>query len=199
MKKTLVAAILGFAATASVMAQGRIVLDSYASAVLPYPLIRYGSGANGPLNTAVPSTAGYTIGVYYSTTAAVFNDPSGVAIPGGTFVLATGLGSTATMQPGGPGAGMFISNNDFAIPGNLGVTVYLVVVAYSGASYAGALPTDYIGHSAVFQVTANNGLGSGTPLGAAMQGFQVLPVPEPSTFALAGLGLAGLLIFRRRK
>lgn len=25
------------------------------------------------------------------------------------------------------------------------------------------------------------------------------PVPEPSTFALAGLGLAGLLIFRRRK
>jgi len=28
--------------------------------------------------------------------------------------------------------------------------------------------------------------------------FQVTPVPEPSAFALAGIGLAGLLIFRRR-
>jgi hypothetical protein len=27
----------------------------------------------------------------------------------------------------------------------------------------------------------------------------IIPVPEPSTFALAGLGLAGLVIFRRRK
>lgn len=29
-------------------------------------------------------------------------------------------------------------------------------------------------------------------------GFQIVAVPEPSTFALAGLGLASLLIFRRR-
>jgi hypothetical protein len=30
-------------------------------------------------------------------------------------------------------------------------------------------------------------------------GFTIVPVPEPSTFALAGLGAAALLIFRRRK
>jgi hypothetical protein len=29
--------------------------------------------------------------------------------------------------------------------------------------------------------------------------FNAVAVPEPSTFALAGLGLASLLIFRRRK
>ena len=29
--------------------------------------------------------------------------------------------------------------------------------------------------------------------------LNVTPIPEPSTFALAGLGLAGLLIFRRRR
>ena len=196
MKKTLVAAILGLAATASVMAQGRIVLDTYASAVLPYPTVSYGPGANGPVNTLVPGAAGYTVGFFYSTTVAAFSDPSGVGTPGGTFVLATGTGSTTSLGTIPASAGLFTSSTDFAIAGNTGVPVYLVVVAYSGANYAGST---YRGHSSVFQVTANNSFGGGTALGGAMSAFQVLPVPEPSTFALAGLGLAGLLIFRRRK
>jgi hypothetical protein len=36
------------------------------------------------------------------------------------------------------------------------------------------------------------GLAGISPIGVA-------PVPEPTTFALLGLGAAGLLIFRRRK
>jgi hypothetical protein len=32
-----------------------------------------------------------------------------------------------------------------------------------------------------------------------LTGFTLVPVPEPSSFALAGLGMASLLIFRRRK
>jgi len=39
-------------------------------------------------------------------------------------------------------------------------------------------------------------LWSGTALTA---GFNLVPVPEPTTMALAGLGAAALLIFRRRK
>jgi hypothetical protein len=41
----------------------------------------------------------------------------------------------------------------------------------------------------------------GTTPGTTVQGFMLntVPVPEPSTFALAGLGAAALLIFRRRK
>jgi len=35
--------------------------------------------------------------------------------------------------------------------------------------------------------------------GGMSQNLVMLPVPEPSTFALAGLGAAALLIFRRRK
>ena len=197
MKKTLVAAIIGLAATASVMAQGRIVLDSYASAVLPYPTVTYGANSGGPLNGLVPGAAGYTVGVYYSLTAATFNDPSGIATPGGTFVLATGAGATTTLGTIPASAGLFTSSTDLAIAGNTGASpVYLVVVAYLGSSYETA---SVRGHSSVFTVTPNNSFGGGTPLGGAMSGFQVIGVPEPSTFALAGLGLAGLLIFRRRK
>ena len=190
MKKTLVATILGIATAASVHAQGRIVMDTYASAVAPYPLITYGTSG-----VPIPSSSGYTVGFYYSTVAATFNDPSGTGVPGGTFVLATGVGSTAPLGAIPASAGLFTSSTDFVIPGNFGVPVYLVVVAYNGANY---VTSTLRGHSTVFTVTANNSFGGGTPLGAAMQAFNI-PIPEPSTFALAGLGLAGLLIFRRRK
>jgi len=199
MKKTLVAAILGLAATASVMAQGRIVLDNYTSGVAPYATITYGANSGGTLNTAVLSTAGFTVGIYYSLTSATFTDPSGTAVPGGTFVLATGTGSTAAISADGPG---LVNNTaDLSITPNLGVTAWFVLVAYKGGTtYADPLST-IRGHSAVFTVVPNNSFGGGTPIGPAMAGlgFQVIGVPEPSTFALAGVGLAGLLIFRRRK
>jgi hypothetical protein len=41
--------------------------------------------------------------------------------------------------------------------------------------------------------------GTATPLADTFKGMTLQPVPEPSTFALAGLGAAALLIFRRRK
>jgi hypothetical protein len=198
MKKALVATILGLATAVAVMAQGRINLDTYASSPIggPYPTITYGAGVLGQTaGTGIASTDGYTVGLYYSTTAATFDDPTGVATPDGTFLLATGTGATSTFHPSFPG--LFFNNNDYTIAGNNGSAAYFIVVAYNGADYASSTVR---GHSAVFSVSPNAGLGGGTAFGTAMQGFQVLTVvPEPSTFALAGLGLAGLLIFRRRK
>jgi hypothetical protein len=57
--------------------------------------------------------------------------------------------------------------------------------------------TGNIGRSTLFTV---NVTASPTPVNSTVfPGFQVSAVPEPSTFALAGLGAAALLLFRRRK
>lgn len=71
---------------------------------------------------------------------------------------------------------------------------------YGAASYAAALTTPGAWAGSVSWAGA---VGPSTGLAASFSNPQlvmsVTPVPEPSTFALAGLGLAGLLIFRRRK
>jgi len=68
-------------------------------------------------------------------------------------------------------------------------------VGAGNANYATA--TGNVGRSALFTV---NVTASPTPVNSTIfPGFQVSAVPEPSTFALAGLGAAALLLFRRRK
>lgn len=199
MKKTLVATILGLATAASVLAQGRILLNDSGSTTQPYPYITYGAGSGGSGNISVGD--GFTVGFYYSATSATFDDLTGTAVPTSPFTLATGLGSTALINADYPG--LFDTPNEFTFP-TADATYYMVVVAYNGADYASSTVR---GHSAVFSIGPNLATGQGTTIGADpgagnMQGFQVFSttvVPEPSTFALAGLGLAGLLIFRRRK
>jgi hypothetical protein len=189
MKKILVAAIIGIATVGSVLAQGRIALDTYNAS--PYPAITYGAGAGGSGTV----NAGYTIGFYYSLTPDTFNDGTGVGIPGGTFLLGSGLNSTTPIVAGG----LFAATGDFTVPGWAAGSVYLVAVAYNGASYENSTVR---GHSAVFTLTPAINTDAAPKFGSQMTPFQVLPVaiiPEPSTFALAGLGLASLVIFRRRK
>jgi hypothetical protein len=55
------------------------------------------------------------------------------------------------------------------------------------------------GSSGVFNITAAVG-GTGTPPNPlGLRSFNLYFIPEPSSFALAGLGAAALMIFRRRK
>lgn len=68
-------------------------------------------------------------------------------------------------------------------------------------AYAAAGHGDVIGFSTIFQNTTG-GVGSPATPPATLTGltsFSLNPVPEPATFALAGLGAAAALIFRRRK
>jgi len=58
------------------------------------------------------------------------------------------------------------------------------------------------GKSALFNLSAIGGDFNTPPYPVGLQSFNIYTigaVPEPSTFVLAGLGAAGLLIFRRRK
>ena len=197
MKKALVATILGLAASASVMAQGRINLNSYNTP--SYPQITYGANSGGTQGTPVLAASAITIGIYYAAgTVAGGSDPSGNG-PSGSFAsgftLATGTGSSTVINTAGAGPGWFVSGPDFAIPGLVSGNATIIVVAYNGASYE---TSTIRGHSAAFNIVPAQGVATAPNLDG-MGAFSIIGVPEPSTFALAGLGLAGLLIFRRRK
>jgi hypothetical protein len=114
------------------------------------------------------------------------------------------LGQPATFQTGVQ-AGYF-TGGARTIPGfaggaNIAGQVRIWNTA-AGSTYAAALlsPIGEVQESIVFTLqlaTPPATPTSLTPLNG--QNLVLVPVPEPSTFALAGLGAAALLIFRRRK
>jgi hypothetical protein len=91
------------------------------------------------------------------------------------------------------------------IPGYAGGTTITgqvrVWAAASGSTYEAAFASGETGKSITFQLqlaTPPATPTSLTPLGTG-GGLTLVAAPEPSTFALAGLGAAAVLIFRRRK
>jgi hypothetical protein len=89
-----------------------------------------------------------------------------------------------------------IATTGAATPG--GATAWFIV---KGSVTIAAV--DYVGQTLPFQNPTGNPAASppGTPANLTGWTSPVLlsPVPEPSTIALAGLGVASLLLFRRRK
>jgi len=196
MKKTLVSAILGLAAIASVQAQGNINLYNYTSLGAVANPIVYGVGSGGTLGAGV-SAGGFTVGMYIAAgnIATAVNSSftgSNDAVTGMT--LATGTGATTPLGDFDPGE--YSAASEYSTGLGAAATVTVVVVAYNGASYASS---NIRGHSQAFTMTTTGGTEFAPNTGSFMNGFAVSLVPEPSTFALAGLGLASLLIFRRRK
>lgn len=116
-----------------------------------------------------------------------------------------------TSAAGGPttdGAGLFAS----AVFANTGFAVGAADTIQIRVWYAGGGAQTYEAALAAGVNTGKSGLLSITPADqtspsapsldtAGMAAFSVsaTPIPEPSTFALAGLGAAAMLIFRRRK
>ena len=137
------------------------------------------------------------------------------------LMIATGAIGTNTS------AGRFVGGNSLAVPGApLGASAAMMVRGWSanlGANYATALVNStilggYIGESAIapnFQFGGDPGTGfipSSPVFGGAFgivpqsgtRGFSLtyVPVvitPEPTSMALAGIGAAAMVIFRRRK
>jgi len=71
---------------------------------------------------------------------------------------------------------------------------------WTQASVAWAQGLIAAGRSAPFTVNAIGGAFNTPPnIEPGLTSFNILPIPEPTSFALAGLGAAALLIFRRRK
>jgi len=194
MKKALVVTILGLAAAVNTFAQGTVAFGNF-SVGLDAP-ITYGAGSGGLNGQLVPGPTFTAVLYYQFGSVSAPAGSGGATIPGGWTLAA---GSATAIDAGDPG--YFYGPNVSISPGYTPNSAISFIVAASGTVSG----TTYFGYSSAFTLSKIatgtdpvTGLGANV-VGSGFQAFVVNPVPEPSTFALAGLGLASLLIFRRRK
>jgi hypothetical protein len=202
MKKALVAAILGIALNITAShGQGYIIMENYklVNGVTPvFSGITYGNYAGAKANQFVGSQSGFKVDLLFSLDGgATYNLVVGSQTP--IFGPSVDGGSPTT-----DGAGSFLGPT-VTIPGYTSGSVAFLVRAFNGATYGAA--GSFAGTSAPFTISSLNTnplLPSGDLLalnGTTITGLQsfVIEIPEPSIFALAGLGAAGLMAFRRKK
>jgi hypothetical protein len=200
MKKSLIFAALGVAATAATsMGEGYVVFSSYAA-----------NGGIGPRTTIYGTStllnSTWTAGLYYAigTVSDPVNNSLAASIdslPTG-MTLYTGQNATAAYANSGWAKGLlgYFDGSVLTIPGYTSGPITFEVVAYQGTDYASATSR---GRSGSFTMTsiqssavAPSNFGDN---GQPMPNFDVVSVPEPSTLALAGLGGVGMLLAMRRK
>jgi hypothetical protein len=213
MKKLILAGCV-FTCAASVFAQGTIVFNNHVVGSIVAPV--YGVD---PANPSVPQSGntanGFPVGttVYGGATlsgtgftAQLWGGPANSPVT--ALQAATGY-SLAGFRTGAA-AGLWTTSADAAIiPGvGEGQIATLQVRAWDNAGgtittwAAATAPGSTVasGSSSLFQSQALGGV-SAPPNLVGLLSFSLAggAVPEPSTFALAGLGAVALLIFRRRK
>jgi hypothetical protein len=206
MKKTIVASILGLAATVGVSTsygQGNLVFGNYNFSSTP--------------NYSAPVTYnGQVVGSDFS--AELLYSPSGAAgtfnvIPGTlTPFYGTGLGDSAD------GGGLFpasatqiTSGQGYTAPSNgSALAAYFEVYAFNTAQVGSYAAGNIAGTSGVVHFStlatafnlhlAGDMFADNSDVVTPLTGFTVSAVPEPTTLALAGLGgLASLIALRRKQ
>jgi PEP-CTERM motif len=125
---------------------------------------------------------------------------------GWTLAVNNGTSAIASVNTAANGSVTYNGGFSFGVTGTAANTQYsLILIGWNGA-YAdpttAAANGSAVGWSSVFQYNSKDNLT--TPNNMAAQGanfgvFVPASVPEPSTMALAGLGGAAMLLFRRRK
>jgi hypothetical protein len=180
MKRTVALSLLGVAIASTAMGQGHVILSNYVSPYNSQVVWGANSGASGP----VLQTDGIVLQAFYG--AGVVVDENTLT-PGVTFGIDDGF----TYLGGG-----WYNAVLQTVPT---VEAYTFQIrAVGGATLAG--PVDELtSRSALFQIGAPPIVSTANPAnpGGGL-GLSVNAIPEPTTFALAGLGAAALLIFRRR-
>jgi len=195
MKKLLCTlAVVGLAA--SVFAQGQINLASGSN------LVKDSSG------TAVPMNGGFVQLLWGTAPLAVPWDPAVHSSLAGWLALNPTWTEVATAKAiNGPVAGRF--NNNIVDVATVN-TINAAIAAWTGAAttFDGAIAAQgQVGISGAFSIKPGNPNATPIPeLAASTAGLfpgvnlsAINVIPEPSSLALAGLGAAALLIFRRRK
>jgi hypothetical protein len=217
MKKFFAITLLGLAAWANSFAQGNftfnnsitsLVWDDFAS---PGTIVKAGAG---DLEVAVmwttKLTAIPTTGLNGASTLTNFPTLGWIGVltdpnfhlahdtAGGNPTIVAACGGT------GPAAGTYIGGIHYIFGTSPGETIQLYVLGWDKSvgtdPVAAAAASAWVGWSSPIQYTLGSTALPGPGLGnAGISGFAVRVFPEPSTFSLASLGAAALLIFRRRR
>jgi len=209
MKKLLLTAC-AVTVAASVFAQGTVVFNNRIAGTL-ITHVYVGGSAQVSGNGANDLPAGTMDWSAYTPAAAGFMAAL-IVNPGASQAFATlDTGGNAAALRTGAAAG-FWSGATATLPGVAlnAASANLAVFAWDNTSgnYSDATAawnawkaqTIHGGESPTFTVSAIGGDLNTPPALAGLQSFNVITsVPEPSTLALAGLGAAAMLIFRRRK
>jgi hypothetical protein len=195
MKKSIGLSVLGitFSVTAS-QGAGTIYFSNYYSSTSP--TINYSSN---PF-LVPPGKAGLALGSEFSAELAYYNgvtsNPFDLTLLSSS-ITAFGLAAPNPTADGqlSSGAGWFLGPGVLELPGTTQVElVTLDVYAFNNGSLAASTLS---GSSGLFQVNLGGGIYPPALL-TGMPNFTV-PVPEPTTMTLGGLGLASLLLFRRKQ
>lgn len=180
MKKLLLSSTLLVGLAAGAFAQGFISLDN--------------------IQNTGTSPSATTNGLFFLGNALTHGDLN-AAFYGGTdsanLSLIASFSGAAAAGTGAFGDGTFLdpTGNSYAIPGSTS-TAFFRIEAWMGTATSFANAT-IKGQSSVFANPV--AVSPNTPPDFVNMPAVIIAVPEPSTFALAGLGAAALLIFRRRK
>lgn len=188
MRKDLILAVLGMALVTSVSyGQGYVLFSSYvANNTVGATTTVFGHLVDSSFKAQLYYAYGTVVdAVDISSLSSVSSLPTGLTLLNG--VVATYATGVAT-------AGYFNYGN-VQIPGYTSGPISFEVVAYNGSDYA---TSTIRGRSGAFTMA---GIATGANPPDFLDGMPniVIGVPEPTTIALTGLGLASLALIRRRK
>jgi hypothetical protein len=202
MKKTLLTLAL-VATTVAAFAQGKVTFGNNSARlfVLDDDTTRLKAGdiasAGQPIpNGALPSGVTLVAGLYAGTSSSSMTLQSSTTILTGTGWLSPGTMANRTTLLATPG---------WASPNPVTFQVAIWDSAFATPQLSGL--SSYVGFSQIFTMVPGTSIAypflyqtTAPALSTwAVGNIEIGLVPEPSSFALAGLGMASLLIFRRRK